>query len=523
VDTYNGSTLVGTKYTGFTATVPASVKPTVSVTLDDVTGLDTVYGKPVRGLSRIKVTVSATPAYGSPIASYSVQINGAKYDKATVTTELLQTAGSSPVTVTVTDQRGRTSTAWAYTMTVLDYAGPQITALAVHRVDENGDEDDQGNRVHVTFSSLVTKLGTPSTATYTLRYKKSAATSWTSVNLTAYKNNFAVTEGGHTFDADNESAYDVEVIVADPHSSASRSTSASTAFALMDWYEDGTGLRFGGLAELPRTLQNDLSLVQVGNRYAFGSTGETNTAGFVRMATIEITAANADTPLTFVFTRRAAQAPMTVHVALKNSTMDSSSVASIRYEGDNYGAYLAPGGNALTWDLYVLKGSTWDVITLQDWWMSKTMETRVKVTFPGNLVAQVPNPYHRATPAVLQNILDCFMPVGFVLTLYSHADPNDMYPGTTWARITNAFLWAVDDSGSIGLTGGAKEVTLTVNQIPAHSHGSVYSQHATGTKDKAWYNTSGSSVAYGPVETGGGQPHNNMPPYVQVSIWRRTA
>lgn len=523
VDTYDGNTLIGTKYTGFTATVPASVKPSVSATLDDVTGMDDVYGKPVQGLSQIRVTVNASSAYGSPIVSYSVEINGSRYDDAQITTNLLQAAGNSPVRVTVTDQRGRTSDAWTYTMNVLAYSGPQITALSVHRVDANGNEDDQGTRVRVTFSSAVTKLATSSTATYTLRYKKSAATSWTTVNLTSYKNNFAVVDGSYTFDADNESAYDVEITVADPHGSSTRATSASTAFALMDWLEDGTGMCFGGLSSLPRTLQNNLSLMQVGNRYAFSSTGETNTAGFVRVATIQITAANADTPITFVFTRRAAQAPMTVHVTLRNSDMSSSSVASIRYEGDNYGAYLAPGGNALTWDLYVLKGSTWDVITIQDWWMSKTMETRVKVTFPGDLVAQVPTPYHRATPAVLQNILDAFMPVGFVLTLYSHADPNTMYPGTTWARITNAFLWAVDSSGTIGLTGGAKEVTLTVEQLPKHSHGSVYSQHATGTKDKAWYNTAGSSVAYGPVETGSGQAHNNMPPYTQVSIWRRTA
>jgi microcystin-dependent protein len=110
-----------------------------------------------------------------------------------------------------------------------------------------------------------------------------------------------------------------------------------------------------------------------------------------------------------------------------------------------------------------------------------------------------------------------------VLTLYSHADPNDMYPGTTWVRITNGFLWAVDSSGTIGLTGGAKEVTLTVDQIPAHSHGSVYSGNVSGTKTHAWLASGGTAMAYGTVAAGGGQAHNNMPPYVQVSIWRRTA
>ena len=207
---------------------------------------------------------------------------------------------------------------------------------------------------------------------------------------------------------------------------------------------------------------------------------------------------------------------------LKNSTADTSTLGTIRYEGSNYGVY-AYAPDALTWNIYVLKGSNYDTITLQDWYTSKSMNSRVTVTFPGTLVDEVPQPYYRATPAVLDSILDAFMPVGFVLTLYSHADPNTMYPGTTWVRITNAFLWAVDASGTIGQTGGSKTHTLTVDEIPAHSHGSVYSQHANGTKAQAWYTTTGTNLAYGPVANGGGKAHNNMPPYIQVSIWRRTA
>lgn len=249
--------------------------------------------------------------------------------------------------------------------------------------------------------------------------------------------------------------------------------------------------------------------------------GVAGTAGYILMARIKIIAANADTPITFVFSRRQTPSTMTVHVTLSNSTATASSLSTIRYEGSNYGAFLVKL-DALTWDLYVQKGSTYDTITLQDWWTSYTMESRVQVSFPGTLVASLPDTYYRATPLVPESILDSFMPVGYILLLYSHADPNTMYPGTTWVRISNAFLWAADSSGTIGLTGGAKEVTLTVDQIPAHSHGSVYSQHASGTKDKAWYTTSGSSVAYGAVSTGGGAAHNNMPPYVQVSIWRRT-
>jgi microcystin-dependent protein len=44
--------------------------------------------------------------------------------------------------------------------------------------------------------------------------------------------------------------------------------------------------------------------------------------------------------------------------------------------------------------------------------------------------------------------------------------------------------------------------------------------------DRAWGIAAGSAasgVGYSSSETGGNQAHNNMPPYIQVSVWRRTA
>lgn len=120
-------------------------------------------------------------------------------------------------------------------------------------------------------------------------------------------------------------------------------------------------------------------------------------------------------------------------------------------------------------------------------------------------------------------IFDAILPVGSMVLRYDHIDPSTLYPGTTWVRVHSAFPWFTDVGGQIGTTGGERTVTLTINQIPAHSHGSVYSQHAPGTKAQAWYTTAGTSLAYGAVETGGGQAHNNMPPYIQISAWRRTA
>lgn len=540
VDTYNGSTLVGTKYCGFTASVPASVKPTASIQVLDNTGIKDIYGNLVRGLSKLYVKTTGVQAYKSPIKSYLVNANGVRYTAAEIVTGTLTKAGTTTVTATVTDNRGRTSAAASASFTVLDYAVPAVTKLTAVRCNQDGTPNKRGGYCKVTFSAKITSLNNKNTAIYYLRYKKTTATTYTQVTMSEQTGKYTVTDHSYIFAASTGSSYDVVVQAVDRHTSENpvgKSTKCPTASSVFSWrgfrtssgVEDGAGI--GRVPDRANALQVgwetefDKSVIRFGNKYTLSSPGVANTPGFVRMAQITITAANADTPISFVFTQRRAASPMTVHVSLNNSTATDSAVSSVTYEGTNYGAFLVKA-SALVWDLYVQKSSEWDTITLQDWWMSKTMESRCTVTFLGDLVDTVPQGlvgYYRATPLVQRNVLDSFFPVGYILLLYSHADPNAMYPGTTWVRIQNAFLWAVDGSGAIGLTGGAKEVTLTTDQIPAHTHGSVYSGNAGGTKTHAWLASGGSSMAYGTVSTGGGEAHNNMPPYIQVSVWRRTA
>lgn len=537
VDTYNGSTLVGTKYCGFTATVASSVKPTASIQVLDNTGIKDIYGNLVKGLSKLYVKTTGTPAYKSPIKAYNITANGVRYTATEIVTGVLSKAGTTTVTATVTDARGRVSAAASASFPVLDYTAPTVTKLAVMRCNEDGTANKRGAFCKVTFSAVITALNDKNTAIYYLRYKKTTDSSYTQVTMSAQTGKYAVTNYSYIFAAGTGSSYDIELRAVDRHATGTRTAKCPTASSVFSWrgfrsssgVEDGAGI--GKVPDRANTLQVgwetefDKTVIRYGNKYTMSSPGTANVKGFVRMAQIAITAANADVPISFVFTQRRAISPMTVHVTLNNAAATDSNMSSFTYEGTNYAAFLVKA-SALVWDLYVMKSSEWDTITLQDWWTSKTMESRCTVTFPGDLVDTVPQGlvgYYRATPTVLRGMLDSMMPVGYILLLYSHADPNDMYPGTTWVRIQNAFLWACDEDGDIGVTGGAKEVTLTEDQIPAHTHGSVYSGNVSGTKTHGWLASGGSSMAYGTVSAGGGKAHNNMPPYIHVSVWRRTA
>ena len=570
VDTYNGSTFVGTKYTGFTATVPASVKPTCTVQVLDDTNTQATYGNLVKGLSKLYVKTNFYPAYSSPVNSYSVTANGIKYSKSEIVTGVLAAAGTTTVTATVTDKRGRTSAQASASFPVVDYAPPKITAISVHRCNADGTVNDRGEFVEVVFSGEVSPINNKNTAVYSVRYKKSTDDSWTTLteDVNGWKpsdlnNNYAVYNQSYIFAADGSSSYDVEVSVADNHGSDSRPTSASTAFTLINFHPSGDALRFGGVAEEKNSLQNDLTLIQTGNQYCFSSIGAASTDGYILMARITVTETNSDTPITFVFSRRKAQMPMTVHICFNATDDTDPGLASIRYEGDNYEAFLTSPTESV-WDLYVRKVNNSDTITLNRWHTSYRQMKRINVDFIGSIEETVPLGrfgYYRATPAVLESLIDFVLPVGIIIQLYSHADPNTMYPGTTWVRIENSFLWATDSKGAIGNTGGEKTHKLTAAESgsPNHTHTATYSgadfyiRHglnsgtesvAAGTNtsvDKAvgaTWATGFSTSTYshkldrvnidGTVSVSGGatdasQAHNNMPPYTQVSVWRRTA
>lgn len=130
-------------------------------------------------------------------------------------------------------------------------------------------------------------------------------------------------------------------------------------------------------------------------------------------------------------------------------------------------------------------------------------------------------------------IFDAIYPVGSIYLSYNHTNPANLFGGT-WSRIQNAFLWASSASDTIGVTGGSKTHTLTVDEMPRHKHnvGAYKSTDGNGATIDAYTalvsssngsDTTNKYYTSGTLSVGGSQPHNNMPPYIQVSVWRRTA
>lgn len=133
-----------------------------------------------------------------------------------------------------------------------------------------------------------------------------------------------------------------------------------------------------------------------------------------------------------------------------------------------------------------------------------------------------------------EKIYPCpFYPVGSVYISFSSTNPSTFFGGS-WERIKGKFLLSADDSTyKINNTGGEASHTLSVNEIPSHTHpiyagyGDIGSPSVSSDSYRYQYwggNARGwKTGTLGAGATGGGQAHNNMPPYIVVYMWRRTA
>jgi microcystin-dependent protein len=150
-------------------------------------------------------------------------------------------------------------------------------------------------------------------------------------------------------------------------------------------------------------------------------------------------------------------------------------------------------------------------------------------------------------------------PVGSVFVSAVAADPADLMGFGVWqpfgaGRVLVGLDAAQAEFDAPGKTGGAKAVTLTAAQMPAHTHVQDAHNHTqqahshvqsvntattggasgytpdTSTNNGAagGYSTQPATAVNNPAtavnqSAGGDQSHNNLQPYCVVRFWKRTA
>lgn len=124
-------------------------------------------------------------------------------------------------------------------------------------------------------------------------------------------------------------------------------------------------------------------------------------------------------------------------------------------------------------------------------------------------------------------LLDIVWPVGSVYLSAAEISPQTLFGGT-WEQIKGRFLLASDDGHPAGSTGGEETHALTKAEIPDHAHTLKYTGQSVTEGVNAIRLYQAASNQYNAYSGGqssdcGGQAHNNMPPYLAVYVWKRTA
>lgn len=251
--TYSGASLVGTSTKTINLSIPASIKPTVSLSVTDGTSYFDTFGAYIQTRSTIKVTISASGAGGSTIKSYSTSANGGIYTNSSFTTSVIYSSGALTITATVTDSRGRTASD-SKTITVLAYKPPTTSIASVIRTDASGNPNNSGAYLKVTFSAVVSSLNNKNTKSYQLLYKKSSTASYTTVALSLYSGSYTVTNGTHVFAADTDSSYDIIIKANDYFTSSSVPGQGVAITKLASILPENRGIAFGKIAELDNTF-----------------------------------------------------------------------------------------------------------------------------------------------------------------------------------------------------------------------------------------------------------------------------
>lgn len=133
----------------------------------------------------------------------------------------------------------------------------------------------------------------------------------------------------------------------------------------------------------------------------------------------------------------------------------------------------------------------------------------------------------------IADLYNAIFPVGQIVIKGDNEDYSN-WLGFTWERTAvGKVLVGIDstdtDFNTIGKTSGEKKHTLTLQEMPKHTH-----NLKTGARTNAWtepnyaisYQYQAASTANsseGIENTGGNQPHNNLQPYQVVAYWKRIA
>lgn len=489
VETMSGSTVIGYKDIGFTATAPSSWVPTASISsiAEATANLATQFGGYVQSKSTLRVKSAGSGSNGSSISSYVVTIQGRKYNGTDITSAAISASGTVPVTLTVTDSRGRTASK-TQNVTVLAYSPPQITVSSVARTS------DEATTATCTYNFSIASVNSKNTKAFYIQYLNGST--WTDITRMSdvYTKSGSVTSGA-VFGVDATTK--VRFVAQDYFTSVIVEKGVGPTFTLMNFGAGGKSLAIGMLSAndgyfevgLPFRLGGQQSYAQPGKLW-FNDTSM-GSGAFCRKV-FEAYGSNGGAFVPVHFKCPKAWSPTGADIWM---------FGECGFQNGPYSTHYAENLLGRFWDG---QGREW----LGMWTKTKLDETAnpwryMKVTW---------------TSAVL-----AFFPVGSVYLTYTNTNPGTIMGGT-WVQFSQGRVLLGQGTGSDGSTSqtfgaGATGGRYTSDQINTTnaalsgfpSNGPNYADRCIVRKQAAGYNQERDAMI------------SLVQPYQVIYAWRRTA
>ncbi len=147
-------------------------------------------------------------------------------------------------------------------------------------------------------------------------------------------------------------------------------------------------------------------------------------------------------------------------------------------------------------------------------------------------------PYEYNIEMNKQALVDVVYPVGSIYMSVNSTSPSTLFGGT-WEQLKDRFLLGAGDTYTAGATGGEAEhshnagtLRANIGRIPEISNvfaevyndsDNPYSPNVYYTVSSNHWSTPGDSSSVKTAISGSTGNANNMPPYLVVYMWKRTA
>lgn len=417
VTTYNGSTQIGSSVTkAIDLAVPTSVVPTMgdptATRVDN--GIPESWGVYVQGYSKCTVTiVNAAGALGSTIKSYSIYGGGISSTASSATTDVLNTTGTITFTCTITDSRGRTASK-TVSIDVVKYTKPSIKVSA-SRCNSSGTIMADGTYLKVTADWTIASVSSKNSVS-------SRSVTCNSVSNTTFGDASAFILAANVSIG---SQYVLTATVKDAlGNSATATINIPTAERILNIRKNKKGIAFGKFsekdafevamnAEFTKNVDIKGALSVTGSEpkfydtlrldkgsYVREATNESDTAGYVKIATFSITGTNSDKPIRMIIGQRNRPTPCEVWIQFADEEVTDPDLAFFSFFGDNRCEYYMVKTATSTWDLYAVKTTGYDNVSILSLNIDPYMQNRVTISYPesatGTTVSTLPDGYIKA-------------------------------------------------------------------------------------------------------------------------------